>query len=238
MNKEKAYIEKMFDSIAGHYDFLNHFLSAGIDRRWRRRLADAVRGAAPSRILDVATGTADLALLLARELPQARVEGVDISAEMLRIGRRKAAGAGLEGRVRLSRQDAAALDFGDGRFDAVVSSFGVRNFEDTEGGLTEMGRVLRPGGTLCVLEFSMPEGRVLGGLYRFYFSRILPRLGRSVSGNPGAYAYLYRSASEFPYGRAFLDILLRCGFSEVRARPLSGGIATLYTARKSEIPKP
>ena len=232
MNKDKARIERMFDSIAGHYDFLNHFLSAGIDRRWRRRLVEAVRKAAPARILDVATGTADLALLMARELPEARVEGVDISAEMLRLGQQKVAEAGLAGRVRLSRQDAARLPFGDGDFDAVTASFGVRNFEDLEKGLTEMGRVLRKGGTLCILEFSMPGNAVLRVLYRFYFSRVLPWLGRSVSGNPGAYAYLYRSASEFPYGKPFLDILARCGLSCTEARPLSGGIATLYTARK------
>lgn len=221
----------MFDDIAPTYDFLNHVLSLGIDRGWRRRV---VRRAADFfdtrgvRLLDVATGTGDLAIALARRLPAAEVAGIDISERMMEVGRAKIARAGLSERIELRTGDAERLDFADGSFNGVTAAFGVRNFGDIAAGLAEMRRVLRQGGRCWILEFSEPRGRIFGPLYAFYFHRVLPLLGRLVSRDGGAYSYLPRSVGAFPPPAEFSKMLLKAGFSEVRARRLSMGIAYIY----------
>ncbi|MDR2894256.1 MAG: bifunctional demethylmenaquinone methyltransferase/2-methoxy-6-polyprenyl-1,4-benzoquinol methylase UbiE [Alistipes sp.] len=231
---KKARVEQMFDSIAPSYDALNHLLSAGVDIGWRRRVVKMVRTFDENedglRLLDVATGTGDLAIALARAIPAARVTGVDISEGMLEIGREKVAGRGLAGRVELRTGDAEALEFEGGRFDAVTVAFGVRNFGDMAAGLAEMARVLRPGGRCWVLEFSEPRVPVLGALYRFYFRRVLPLVGRIVSRDRGAYTYLPRSVGEFPAPEQFSEMLRRAGFTAVHRRRLSLGIAWIYEA--------
>ncbi|MDR2890708.1 MAG: class I SAM-dependent methyltransferase [Alistipes sp.] len=305
---KKQLVETMFDSIAPTYDALNHILSLGIDRGWRRRVvkmaAEVLRGldygattasdATAPRILDVATGTGDLAIAMARKIPAARVVGIDISEGMLAAGGRKVARRGLSDRISLCAGDAEALDFADGRgadgaaadgatggtgvatggatggtsggtamangevsggasggtamvncevnsevnsivsggFDLVTVAFGVRNFGDIEAGLREMRRVLRPGGRCMILEFSEPRGRFFGTVYRWYFHRVLPLVGRVVSRNRGAYTYLPRSVDGFPPPTQFSAMLLSAGFSAVRARRLTFGVAYIYEAER------
>ncbi len=230
---KKEQVRAMFDSIAGRYDLLNHLLSLNIDRRWRRRVVRMVRRQGPESVLDVATGTGDLAIALGRALPEAAMTGVDLSPEMLRIGREKVA-ARFPGReFPMVEGDAERLPFDDEAFGAITCGFGVRNFEDLAAGLREMHRVLRLGGGVYVLEFSMPRpGSWLGGLYRFYFRRILPAIGRLVSRDARAYAYLPESVGEFPYGERFCALLTEAGFVEPRRTVLMGGIATIYQAEK------
>lgn len=225
-------VEHMFDAISPKYDLLNRAFSLGIDQGWRRKVIRLVKQEPVARLLDVATGTADLAILAARRSAAGEVVGVDISEGMLRHGRQKVKAAALDARVTLQRADSAALPFADGSFDAVTVAFGVRNFEDLEKGLREMLRVLRPGGRLFVLEFSKPRRAPMKQLFRFYFHRVMPAVGRVVSRDSAAYTYLPQSVDAFPEGADFLRILERCGGREARARPLTGGIATLYTARR------
>jgi demethylmenaquinone methyltransferase/2-methoxy-6-polyprenyl-1,4-benzoquinol methylase len=225
-------VEHMFDSISKHYDRLNHLLSLGTDRRWRRRAIDLIGlNIAPESILDVATGTGDLAIEALR-LGHVRVTGIDISAKMLEAGRKKIHRLGLGDRINLLKGDVAALPFGDESFDAAMSAFGVRNFEDTVGGLTEMCRVIRPGGMVMVLEFSRPSMFPFKQVYGLYFSKVLPGIGRRVSGDPGAYKYLPESVMSFPEGEQFLDLLSKAGFINPGQKRLSGGIATIYFAFK------
>ena len=180
-NSKKTRVREMFDSIAPRYDLLNHLLSFGVDRLWRRRMVGVVAAGTPAAILDVAAGTGDVAVALARRLPAARITGIDLSGEMLAVGRGKVARRGLCDRIELVQGDAEQLPFPDGTFDAVTIGFGIRNFGSIEAGLAEAFRVLRPGGRLCILEFSTPRGRCFGPLYRFYFHRILPLVGRLIS---------------------------------------------------------
>lgn len=227
---KKEQVAGMFDAIAGRYDFLNHFLSLGIDRGWRRKAIKAVSAVSPKEILDVATGTADLAILAAKKTA-ASVIGVDISEGMLEAGRKKLLGA-LHKKVSLQSGDSEALQFEDNRFDAVMCAYGVRNFENLEAGLREMQRVLRPGGALAILEFSRPASFPVKQLYGFYFRAVLPLFGRLVSKHSTAYTYLPASVQAFPEGTAFVQMLERCGFKNAAARPLSFGITTLYTGTK------
>jgi len=221
-------VEAMFDSISPHYDLLNRVLSLGTDRSWRRRAIRLIgRHVAPVRILDVATGTGDLAIA-AMKLGPEKITGIDISSEMLAIGRRKVEKLGLAGRIELLRGDSLSMDFSDGTFDVAMSAFGVRNFEETVTGLREMHRVLRRGGMVMVLEFSKPSWFPMKQLYGFYFRKILPRVGRSVSGDPGAYSYLPESVTTFPDNEAFLELLLEAGFERVSQKRLTGGIASIY----------
>lgn len=230
---KKEQVREMFDSIAHRYDLLNHLLSMNIDRKWRGKVVRMICRQAPESVLDIATGTGDLAIAVARALPQAAVTGVDLSPGMLRIGREKAA-ARFPGReFPMLEGDAEGLPFADASFGAVTCGFGVRNFENLSKGLEEMHRVLIPGGKVYILEFSMPSERnILGKLYRFYFRRILPGIGRLISKDTRAYAYLPESVGAFPYGERFCTLLKEAGFSGPQMRRLMGGIATIYTAGK------
>ena len=218
----------MFDSISRHYDRLNHLLSLGTDRRWRRRAVNLIGShIRPLTILDVATGTGDLAIASLKLGPR-KVTGIDISGKMLEEGRRKISRMGLGERIELLRGDSQSMQFSDGTFDVAMSAFGVRNFEDTVAGLREMHRVLRPGGMLMVLEFSRPSRFPLKQIYGLYFRRVLPRIGRKVSGDPGAYSYLPESVMSFPDNERFLELMVRAGFTEVEQTRLTGGIASIY----------
>lgn len=228
-------ISRMFDRIAWRYDFLNRFLSLGTDRRWRRRAIAAIgRLKRPERILDVATGTADLAIAALR-LGNVRVTGVDISEKMLDEGRKKIVEKGLSDRIELLKAPSEELPFDDGTFDVAMAAFGVRNFADTAAGLAEMHRVLAGDGVIMVLEFSRPAGFPLRHIYGFYFRRLLPLLGGLFSRDRSAYTYLPESVGSFPEGEAFLNLLGAAGFGSLEMKRLSGGIATIYTGRKSKI---
>ena len=228
---EKLYVRSLFDSIARRYDMLNHLLSGGIDMYWRKKAIDALRGVPPGRILDVATGTADLAIAAAALAPR-EVVGVDIAEEMLSVGRRKIAARGLSPLVSLRMGEAESLPFAGSSFDAAIVAFGVRNFENLEAALGEMLRVLRPGGKLVVLEFSRPRRFPFRQIYLAYFLRVIPVMGRVISGNGEAYSYLPSSVMAFPEGEEFLSILRGAGFRAARAERLTFGIATIYTAEK------
>jgi len=227
---KREQVEHMFDAISPKYDLLNRLFSMGVDQGWRRKVIRLVAEEPVEQLLDVATGTADLAILAAKKVKH--VTGVDISEGMLAHGRTKVKARKLEHRITLQRADSAALPFADASFDAITVAFGVRNFEDLERGITDMARVLRPNGRLFVLEFSKPPNNLLGGLFRFYFHRVMPFVGKLVSKDSAAYTYLPKSVDAFPDGEAFVRILEKCGLRDAKAEPLTGGIATLYTARK------
>ena len=229
---KKEQVAGMFDGIAGRYDFLNHLLSMGIDKGWRKKAIRAVASVQPKKILDVATGTGDLAIAAVKAMPAVHVTGVDISVGMLDVGRKKIAGEKLGDRIMLATGDSEALPFADAAYDAVMCAYGVRNFEHLEAGLREMQRVLRPGGRLAILEFSQPKRFPVAQVYRFYFRFILPAIGKIVSRHSRAYTYLPESVAAFPEGKDFCAMLGRCGFKDARAQPLSFGITTLYTAGK------
>ncbi len=228
---KKEQVAGMFDRIAGKYDFLNHFLSLGIDKGWRKKAIRTLKEIQPAKILDVATGTGDLAIASLKLNPQ-QVTGVDISEGMLKIGREKLIARGLNDKINLQYGDSEALPFEENYFDAITCAYGVRNFEHLENGLREMHRVLRPHGRVAILEFSQPKKFPVKQLYHFYFRYILPTLGKSVSKDATAYTYLPESVAVFPEGQQFCTILESCGFVNVKARPLTLGITTLYTAEK------
>jgi demethylmenaquinone methyltransferase/2-methoxy-6-polyprenyl-1,4-benzoquinol methylase len=242
---KKQQIAEMFDKIAFRYDFLNRFLSGGSDIYWRRQAIRELRrpgaatmgaGAAAGgqqALLDVATGTGDMAIMMARRIPQSQITGVDISSGMLEIGRQKVSRLRLENRIALQPGDSEALPFTDRLFDAITVAFGVRNFENLEKGLREMGRVLKPGGKLVVLEFSQPRTPGICQLYRFYLRLVAPRIGRMVSSNREAYQYLNESVRAFPEGEQFIRILESCGYINTRIRRLSLGICSLYIGEKA-----
>ena len=225
-------IAKMFDRISPKYDRLNHLLSFNIDKTWRRKTAKAVAKSQPETILDLATGTSDLAIALAKYNPQAYIIGVDFSEKMLAIGKEKVKKQGLENQIDLQLGDAAALPFEDQSFDAVTVAFGVRNFEDLQQGLSEICRVLKPNGQVFILEFSMPEKFPIKQAYQLYFKHILPKIGKQVSKDAWAYSYLPESVERFPKPATFLQTLNGNGLHEATARSLTWGIATLYTAHK------
>jgi demethylmenaquinone methyltransferase/2-methoxy-6-polyprenyl-1,4-benzoquinol methylase len=228
---KKQEVAEMFDNIAPRYDFLNHLLSMGIDIGWRRKAIRILKAQKPKSILDVATGTADFAIEALDANPD-EVIGVDISKDMLAVGRTKISKKGLENKVRLDYGDAENLPYETEKFDAITVAFGVRNFENLEAGLTEMNRVLKKGKTLFVIEFSKPEHFPIKQLYFFYFKAILPLIGKLVSKDARAYTYLPESVEAFPYGNEFAEILKKCGFSKVEIKPLTFGIASLYVAEK------
>jgi demethylmenaquinone methyltransferase/2-methoxy-6-polyprenyl-1,4-benzoquinol methylase len=227
---KKEQVERMFDAIAPRYDLLNRVLSLGIDQQWRKKAVRWLAAEHPQRILDVATGTADLALQ-AMTLEPEEVVGVDIAEEMLAIGRRKIAARGLSDRIMLQRGDAEHLPFADEAFDAILVAFGVRNFQDLDAGLREMHRVLRPGGVLVVLEFSRPRVFPVKQLFGVYSRHILPRIGSAVSRDNGAYQYLPDSVAAFPDGDDFLLRMRAAGYYDLAWEPLTFGIASLYRGR-------
>jgi len=228
---KKEQVAEMFDNIAGNYDFLNHFLSMGIDIYWRKRLVKRLKKQAPNHILDVATGTGDLAIAMLKSNPE-KVIGIDISKGMLEVGRKKMKDKGLEDRISLKLADSENLPFEDNTFDAVTVSFGARNFENLEKGLSEMCRVMRPGGKLYILEFSQPTSFPFKQTYQFYFKYILPLVGKVVSKDNAAYTYLPESVGAFPYGSKLNNIIEKCGYSNAQNHPLTMGIATIYIAEK------
>jgi demethylmenaquinone methyltransferase/2-methoxy-6-polyprenyl-1,4-benzoquinol methylase len=228
---KKAQVAEMFNSIAGRYDFLNHFLSMGIDRSWRRKAISEAGKVSPKHILDVATGTGDLAIAALKLNPDT-VTGVDIAHQMLEIGKNKLHKLRLQDKITLQYGDSEQLPFSDNSFDAITCAYGVRNFGDLQAGLKEMHRVLRTGGRVVVLEFSQPKTFLVKQLYKFYFRYILPLLGKIVSRHSNAYTYLPQSVMAFPEGSRFCSILEDCGFKNAKARPLTFGITTLYIAEK------
>jgi demethylmenaquinone methyltransferase/2-methoxy-6-polyprenyl-1,4-benzoquinol methylase len=227
-------VASMFDSIAWRYDFLNHFLSFNIDRQWRKRVVNIIaKHHSFSEILDVATGTCDLAILSAKLNPS-RITGIDISGKMLEIGRRKVIRKGLSDLIELVKCDSENICFRDNSFDVAMVAFGVRNFTDPLRGLKEMTRVLRSGGLLIVLEFSKPEGFLFKRIYNFYFSKLLPFLGKVLSKDKLAYRYLNESVMRFPDNDEFLQIMRSAGLSDLNQLKLTAGIASIYTGVKNQ----
>jgi demethylmenaquinone methyltransferase/2-methoxy-6-polyprenyl-1,4-benzoquinol methylase len=224
-------IAGMFDAIAPRYDFLNHFLSAGIDRRWRAKAIRTLGLTGRETLVDVCTGTADVALE-GEAQGAARVLGVDFAGGMLALGLAKVRRAGKGDRIALVRGDAMRLPVGDASADAVTVAFGIRNVQRPEVACAEMARALRPGGRLAILEFGVPRIPGVSSAYLWYFSHVLPRLGRLISGHSAAYSYLPASVGTFPPPAQFMQMLREAGFSAVQASPLSLGIVYLYTARK------
>jgi demethylmenaquinone methyltransferase/2-methoxy-6-polyprenyl-1,4-benzoquinol methylase len=224
-------VEEMFDSIATRYDLLNKVLSAGIDKSWRKKAIDELIAIKPNAILDIATGTADLALECMRLKP-AEIIGIDISNKMLDIGRHKIMAKGYQGIIRLEQADSEQLPYDDARFDAITVAFGVRNFEHLEEGLKEMYRVLRPGGKVVILEFSQPDRFPVKQFYNFYSYKVMPKIGQMLSKERSAYEYLPASVSAFPHGKNFLSILTKTGFKDTKSIPLTFGIASIYTGIK------
>ena len=229
---KKEEVREMFDNIAPKYDLLNHTLSMSIDRVWRRRVVGEVRRAKPGRILDVATGTGDLAIAMARRIRDVQVLGVDLSEQMLAVARRKIEARGLDGRIVLDRGDAERLAVADASVDVATVAFGVRNFGDLGAGLRELARTRKPGGKVVILEFSRPRNRVFRALYEFYSYKILPRIGGLVSRDKRAYEYLPASVGEFPAPEEFMAMMARAGFRNCRARSQSFGIAQIYIGER------
>ena len=225
-------VQEMFDSIAPAYDFMNRAMTLGIDKVWRRRAVNSISAAGPRSLLDVATGTGDLAIQLARRMPECTVTGIDLSQGMLDVGRAKVKAAGLDGRISFMQADCLALPFDDNTFDCVTVAYGVRNFERLADGYREMARVLRPGGLLCVIELSTPRGWLTGPLYRLYTRHVIPLVGRMISKDVRAYSYLPESIAAVAQGEAMLDLMRGAGFSDAHHRPMTFGACTIYTARK------
>ena len=229
INKAPARIAGMFDAIAGRYDLLNRFLSVGFDRRWRRRMVRSLGLTDTQTVLDLCTGTADVAIALCQADPACRrVIGVDFSTEMLRHGQNKLNTQDLISKVHLLRADGTAIPLPSGSVDAATIAFGIRNIQNPMNALLEIRRVVRPGGRLVILEFGMPSTPGIRTLYRWYFRKILPWFGRLASGHDSAYSYLPRSVGEFPSGLAFCQMMQEAGFIETRAHMLQFGIVYLY----------
>ena len=228
---KKQQVARMFDSISGRYDFLNHFLSLGIDILWRKKAISLLRDLQPKIILDVATGTGDFSIE-ALSLKPEKIIGVDISEGMLEVGRRKMRKKKIDSIIELRLGDSENLPFTDNFFDAVIVAFGVRNFEDMKGGLTEMLRVVKPGGKVIVLEFSRPSKFPMKQLYSVYFTTILPLIGRWVSRDQAAYRYLPESVQAFPDGKDFVKILSDIGYKDPQCNSLTFGISSLYWGTK------
>ncbi len=227
---EKETVRAMFNDIAPKYDFLNHFLSGGIDILWRKKVRKLLSKNNPKVILDVATGTGDLAIELLNLHPK-KIYGIDIAVEMLDIGKEKIKNKGINN-IELTEGDAENIKFDDNFFDAITVAFGVRNFETLNKGLREMYRVLKPGGTVAVLEFSKPKAFPIKQIYNFYFKHILPIMGKAVSKSSAAYTYLPTSVQGFAEDKAFLNELEKAGFKSVKQKRLTMGISTLYSGTK------
>ena len=230
-NQKKQQVEQMFDNIAPKYDFLNHFLSLGIDKLWRKKAIRILSGYPSEIILDVATGTGDFAIAASKLKPK-KITGFDLSEQMLNVGRVKVKKLGLERIIDFRKGDSEAMPFADNEFDAITVAFGVRNFENLEKGLAEFKRVLKSDGVAIILEFSKPKYFPMKQFYLFYFFGILPLIGRMVSKDRSAYSYLPESVMAFPDDEKFMAILKKTGFSRVKQKRLTFGIATIYLAQK------
>ena len=229
---KKEQVSKMFDSIAPYYDFLNRFLSLGIDTIWRKQMIDRLKPSDPKRILDVATGTADVAIEMTKQLKADKITGLDISAEMLEVGKKKINKKELTHIIDLQQGDSENLPFEDNTFDAITVAFGVRNFENLEKGMQEMHRVLKPKGQLVVLEFSRPTAFPFKQAFNGYFKYILPQIGKVTSKDPHAYKYLYESVQAFPDGPDFLEVMNKTGYNSNQCKRLSLGICSIYQGEK------
>lgn len=230
--EKKDQVAGMFDNISRRYDFLNRFLSLGIDQGWRKKALKLLIDKNPKYILDVATGTADVAIMAAKILNHTKIIGIDISNGMLKIGREKIKKHQLQNIIELHEGDSAAINFEDNTFDAVTVAFGVRNFQHLEKGMDEIKRVLKPGGKLVVLEFSRPTLPVVKQLYNFYMLTICPAFGKLFSKNKQAYKYLDASIKKFPEGNSFLKILKDLGYKNSLSKKLTLGICSIYSAEK------
>lgn len=228
---KKAQVQKMFDQISTKYDLLNHLLSLGIDNLWRRKAVKYISKKKPSSILDIATGTGDLAFALLKANPE-KLTGLDLSEGMLEVARKKASAKNSSIKIDFIQGDSENLPFPDNSYDAVTVAFGVRNFEDLTKGLREILRVLKPGGQLVVLEFSKPDAFPFKQIYQFYFRFILPFIGGLISKDKSAYTYLPESVQQFPQSREFENILLGTGFGNIHSERLTMGVATIYSATK------
>jgi demethylmenaquinone methyltransferase / 2-methoxy-6-polyprenyl-1,4-benzoquinol methylase len=228
---KKEEVAEMFDNISGRYDFLNHFLSLGIDKLWRKKAVKMLRSIQPKRILDIATGTGDFAIETLSLKPE-EVVGIDISEGMLSKGRKKMAQRKVDNIISMRLGDSENLPFEDNYFDALTVGFGVRNFENLEKGLSEMLRVVRPGGKLLILEFSKPKKFPIKQSFNFYSKHLIPFIGKIVSKDKRAYAYLPESVEAFPEGKDFENILQKLNYQNVKATLVSGGIATIYSGTK------
>lgn len=239
MQQEKKNIGALFDRIAGKYDFLNHLLSLNIDKWWRRRAVKTIIEKQPNggKCLDVAIGTADLSIELARQLERKKatyqITGIDLSAEMMRIGEEKVKKRGWQEHISFMLASALDIPFGDQSFDLVTCAYGVRNFSDLDKGLAEMQRVLKPGGQLMILEFSYPRNKFIAWVYDLYFTHVLPAIGRMLSKDKTAYSYLNRSVKSFVWGEQMCAHIKDAGFSQTAFQPLTFGITTIYTATKA-----
>jgi len=228
---KKDEVAQMFNNISARYDFLNHFLSLGIDHIWRRKAVNKLREIQPKRILDLATGTGDFAIALLKLNPT-QIIGMDISSGMLDVGKNKMKAKNVSHIIDMQLGDSENMPFEDGYFDAVTVGFGVRNYENLEKGLTEMLRVTRSGGKIVILEFSKPKRFPIKQAFGFYSRFIIPFFGKRISKDEKAYAYLPESVAAFPEGKAFTDILSKLGYKQVDATLVSGGIATIYSGIK------
>lgn len=234
IDKQPARIAGMFDAIAGRYDLLNHLLSGGLDWYWRRRAVDALDLGGDETVLDLCAGTADLAIAVLRRRRGCRVVGVDVAARMLAIGRRKLQRRGLAGRAALVQGDATRIPLASNACGAAAVAFGIRNVAEPAAACRELARILRPGGRLAILEFSMPRGRVIAPVYSCYFRHVLPRIGRLVSRHREAYAYLPRSVGAFATPPELAALVEAAGLRVVRAVPLTFGVVHLYVAVKAD----
>ena len=232
---KKQQVSEMFDRIAPGYDFMNRFLSVGIDISWRKKAIAYLKKDAPAHLLDVATGTGDMAIMAARILAPQKITGIDISEKMLEIGRQKIEKEKLGTKIELYSGDGETINFSDNTFDGVMVAFGVRNFENLEKGLQEIFRVLKPGAQLVVLEFSKPRIPGIKTLYNLYMGVIAPQMAKWFNQNKRAYQYLNESAKAFPDRQSFTDILKQTGYSNTSFKPLSLGICCIYSGRKPGI---
>ena len=231
--EKKQQVAEMFNNISHSYDFLNHFFSLGIDVLWRKKAIRILKKENPQRILDVATGTGDFALEAVRmKMHDVQITGVDISAGMIEVGKKKVARKKLEHAITLQIADSENLPFDTGHFDAFTVAFGVRNFQDLRKGMSEMLRVLKPGGMGVIVEFSRPNRFPIKQLFTFYFKYVMPTIGKLVSKDARAYTYLPESVDAFPSGKDFLKVMTELGYQEVKCIPLSGGIASIYIGKK------
>lgn len=228
---KKEQVAQMFDNISHKYDFLNHFLSLGIDKLWRKKAVRMLKSYSPKQVLDIATGTGDFAIQCLEANPD-KIFGIDISQGMLDVGKKKIKKLGVESKIELNLGDSENIQFEDNTFDAAIVAFGVRNFENLEKGLAEINRVLKKDGVLIVLEFSKPTSFPFKQIYNFYFNNVLPLFGKMISKDNAAYTYLPESVKSFPDGTRFMEILSKVDFTPVKWKPLTFGISSIYIGQK------